>query len=150
MTARKAYAVEGTLYAKIDEAVEAADQLAADERREVKVIHRATECIVHTATWVPKDQHFSPWTRVEDPTFETPDMSEYVLAYTRKRIQTGVYRHIDAQGWLVVNNKSGETVKCSNTWEARQVTNAMGAGTWDPETTLVEAKAAREAAKVQA
>lgn len=150
MTARKAYSVEGQLFATIGEAVELADKLAADERREVKVVHRATDCIAHTATWVAKGTHFSPWTRVEDAKFSTPDMSNYVLAYTRSRIQTGVYRHINAEGWLVVNNMTGDTVECENTWEARQVTNAMRAGTWNPELTLVEARAARELAKANA
>ena len=150
MTAPKAYAVEGKLFATITDAAEYADKLAADERREVKVVHRATDCIAHTATWVPAGQHFSPWTRVEDAKFSTPDMSNYVLAYTRSRIQTGVYRHVDAQDWLVVNNMTGDTVRCANTWEARQVTNAMRAGTWNPELTLVEARAARELAKANA
>ena len=147
MTARKAYAAGDQLFHLVGEAIDYADAQALELHTEVKVVHRATECIVHTATWVPAEQHFTPWTRVENAKFETRDMSDYVLAYTRKRIETGVYRHINAEGWLIINNVTGDTVKVANTWEARMVTNAMGAGTWDPETTLVDAKREREAAK---
>lgn len=147
MTARKAYAAGDQLFHLVGDAIDFADAQALELHTEVKVIHRATECIVHTSTWVPAEQHFTPWTRVEQPKFATPDMSDYVLAYTRKRIATGVYRHIAAEGWRIVNNVTGDTVDVANTWEARMVTNAMGAGTWDPETTLVEANREREAAK---
>lgn len=110
----------------------AADQLTQSDHVEVQVIHVLTGALAYQTSPHPAAQgvgEFDPWTRIErvPATWMPLAIEGYTLAYSRKRIQTAVYRpNVPGQGWLVDNFLTKERVEVPTTKAACAVTKRMG------------------------
>ena len=120
-------ATDVTEYAEfenLDQAKEHALALAIEHGIELDVVDSDTGNVAHVATPV-QGRHFHPWERVETPKFPARHIPGYRPAYTRKRINTVVYRNLSEPGWLVVNGDTGEETPAPTTAAARAITNRM-------------------------
>lgn len=126
-------------YGRKHDATAQADRLAQENGWEVEVT-AAAEDGTHTVVYLTSPRaiakreegaHFVPWTRLETPAFDAPEIEGFYPAYTRKRIQAVVYRAYDAeaeQPWLVRDGRTGGTRLCANTTESRHLLTAMKEG----------------------
>jgi len=115
-------------YARLHDATSRADKLAA-EGAEITVQHVETGAVVYvTNARALAEGYFHPWTRVETPKFQAPDLAGWVPAYVRKRIQATVYRSTETRAWLIHDGRTGGTVQAANTKEACAVTKEMRLG----------------------
>lgn len=91
-----------------------------------------------------------PWSRVEEPKFDAPELDDYTLAYSRTRTETAVYRKNDKTGWLVLHVPTGERWETENTTEAREITNGIS-NKFREQAKLAadEAKQVAEAARIE-
>lgn len=108
------------------EARELAETLADARSAEFEVVHTETGAVAYVATPV-HGRAFNPWERVETPKFQAPHIDGLRPAYTRRRIETVVYRKIDETGWVVLDTRSNTRYDVSTTAQARAITNALGA-----------------------
>jgi hypothetical protein len=111
-------------YERLSAATERAQKLAVAQGIELEVIHTETGSLVFAATPV-QGRRFHPFERVETPRFTAPALEGYRLAYTRKRIESGVYRALDHSHWLVYDGRTGAKREVANTKEACALTKAM-------------------------
>ena len=108
----------------LENAIWIADTLAVAENVEVTVINTETGSIERVISPI-RDRHFGPRERVETPRFAAPPVAGFVPAYQRVKINTVVYRRLDAPGWLVWNLSTDRKVRTRTTAQARAVTNRM-------------------------
>ena len=120
--------------------LEEARRLSAEQGIELEVVHSATNAVI-AVTSPLSPGNFTPWTRVESPTFVAPHFHDWRPAYVRRRVQAVVYRSLTSKAWMVFDARTGGKVVVANTREAREVTNSMRAGFMIPAEEGVAASA---------
>lgn len=114
-------------YERLNAATERAQKVAIAEGVELEVVHQESGALAFLATPV-QGRRFYPFERVETPKFAAPHIAGYRLAYTRRRIEAGVYRALDHSHWLVYDGRTKGTRKVANTTEARLLLTEMKNG----------------------
>jgi hypothetical protein len=126
-------------FARLNDATKRADKLAdQNPGQEFKVTHDETDAVVYATSHrahlvLQNGEHFSPWTRIENPTFVAPDFVGFIPAYIRKRIEATVYRANEPErggltNWRVFDGRTGHFRDVANTKAACALTSAMRAG----------------------
>ena len=104
----------------------AADGFAKTRGVKVTVVDSAGN-VAHVATPV-KGRRFKPGERVETPSFPAPAFTDWVISYTRKKIQAAVYQSEVHEGVLVHDGRTGGVEWCANTTVSRLLVKAMRQG----------------------